>query len=194
MILIISIFLLSSVPASGFFSNITKNDIYNVPLKNDDENYFKTSDERGFYEDFDPLVDIKVTVDIISIRTLDETILLNNPDFFVKVLINSEEFLSPLWQDSPYLDDIHWTATANVADDVEYVNISIELFKKTVSSDTLCDISEEQNTEPEGYTAEIYYSIKTGHWTGDDSIGDPSGYGRLNGCEDGSYKECERDC
>jgi hypothetical protein len=189
-----SIFLIGSAPVSGFFSTITKNDIYNVPLKNDEDNYFKTGDERDFCEDFDPLVDIKVTVDIISIRTLDETILLNNPDFFVKVRIDSEEFLSPLWQDSPYLDDIHWTATANIADDVEYVDISIELFKKTVSSDTLCDISEEQNTETTGYTAEIYYSIKTGHWTGDDSIGDPSGYGRLNGCEDGSYKGYEQDC
>ena len=180
-----SIFLLSSAPVSGVFSNITKN---GRPT------YVKTSNEGAFCVDFDPLVDIEVTVDIISIRTLDESIVLNNPDFFVKVLINSEEFVSPLWQDSPYLDEIHWTATANVADDVEYVNISIGLFKKTVSGDTLCDISEEQNTETTGYTAEMFYSIKTGHWTGDDSIYDPSGYGRLNGCEDGSYKGREQDC
>jgi hypothetical protein len=144
--------------------------------------------------DFDPLVDIEVTVEIISIRTLDDTIVPTNPDFFVKVLINSEEFLSPLWQDSPYLDDIHWKATANVPDDVEYVDVVIELYNKTANGENLCDIGKDKNSETEGYTAEMFYSIKTGRWNGDDSIGDLSGYGRLNGCDDGSIDGGEPDC
>ena len=49
--------------------------------------------------------------------------------------------------------------------------------------------------------ANLYYSLKTGHWYGDDGVNnmewwtDNSGYGRLNGCDDGSvYKLDERDC
>ncbi|HUT00309.1 MAG TPA: hypothetical protein VMY59_08340, partial [Candidatus Thermoplasmatota archaeon] len=186
-----SIFLVSITPVSGFFSQIPENIINDAPLENERDLPSKTNNQGGFIGDFDPLIDIEVTADIISIRTLDDD---NNPDFFVKVLINSEEFLSPIWQDSPYLDNIHWTATANVPDDIEYVDIVIELYKKTTSGDTLCDICKEQNTRTEGYTAEMSYSIKTGHWTGEDSVGDLSGYGRLNGCDDGSTDGYEQDC
>jgi len=38
------------------------------------------------------------------------------------------------------------------------------------------------------------YSIADGHWTGDDQIGDPSGYGRLNGCDDGTQYQHDFDC
>jgi hypothetical protein len=41
---------------------------------------------------------------------------------------------------------------------------------------------------------ELSYSIKTGHWTGDDQLEDSSGYRRLNGCDDGSIYKRERDC
>ncbi len=44
-------------------------------------------------DDLDPLADIEVTVDIISIRLLEDIDRPSNPDFFVKVFINSEEFL-----------------------------------------------------------------------------------------------------
>ncbi len=38
------------------------------------------------------------------------------------------------------------------------------------------------------------YSIATGVWWGDDYLGDPSGYGRLNGCDDNSIYQQDRDC
>jgi hypothetical protein len=44
------------------------------------------------------------------------------------------------------------------------------------------------------------YNLKTAHWTGDDfnypwtAWGDPSGYGRLNGCDDNSIYDEPRDC
>jgi hypothetical protein len=191
MILVMSIFLVSITPVSGFFPQIPENSINKTPLKNERDLPSKTNNQGGLIGDFDPLIDIEVTVDIISIRTLNDD---TNPDFFVKVLINSEEFLSPIWHDSPYLDNIHWTSTANVPDDVEYADIVIELYEKTTSGETLCDISKEQNTNTEGHTAEMSYNIKTGHWTGDDSVGDLSGYGRLNGCDDGSTDGYEQDC
>jgi hypothetical protein len=150
------------------------------------------NNKESYEEDFDPLVDIEITVDIMSIRTLDTTYFPTYPDFFVKVCINSEEYLSPLWQNSPYLETIHWTATADIPDDIEYVNITIELVKKSIYGDTPCDINEHQNTKTEKSTAEIMYSIRTGHWTGDDSIGDLSGYGRLNGFNENDFKNSEQ--
>ena len=168
---------------NGFFSNIP-----NDTLHIDENIYSHTNAVGNSDEDFDPLVDIEVTVDIISIRTLDTTYFATHPDFFIKVRINSEEFLSPLWQDSPYLDSIHWTATADVPDDVEYVNIAIEIVKKSMTTTTACDINEEPHTITEEYTAEMIYSIRTGHWIGDDFIGDLSGYGRLNGFDDTCFR------
>jgi hypothetical protein len=39
----------------------------------------------------------------------------------------------------------------------------------------------------------ITYDRSTGYWVGDDYLGDASGYGRFNGCDDGSYDDFERD-
>ncbi|HIH29139.1 MAG TPA: hypothetical protein HA260_04985 [Thermoplasmata archaeon] len=125
-------------------------------------------------DDIDPLVDIEVTVDIISIRTLNDSEFCNNTDFFVKVFINSEEYSSPVWDDSPYLYDIHWIATANVPDDIEQVNITIELYDTAMFG---------ANINTHSSNTDLIYNIKTGHWTGDDYIGDSSGYGRLNSCD-----------
>ena len=137
-------------------------------------------------DDLDPLVDIEVTVDIISIRLLEDIDRPSNPDFFVKVFINSEEFLSPVWIDSPYLYDIHWTATLNVPDDIEYVDILIGVYDNR---------SFETDGTAQGYTTAMIYSLKTGHWMGDDFIGDPSGYGRFNSYDGaGSANQPEWDC
>jgi hypothetical protein len=154
----------------------------------------ETRSEAGISDDLDPLVDIEVTVDIISIRLFDESDFRNNPDFFVKVLINSEEFSSPIWDDSPYLYDIHWTVTANVPDDIEQVDITIELYDKTMPEERFCVGSKEPQTKTQGHTAHMIYNLKTGHWTGDDYVGDPSGYGRLNSCDVKNIYQPERDC
>jgi len=144
-------------------------------------------------DDLDPLVDIEVTVDIISIRTLKNTSLSNNPDFFVRILINSVEFSSPLWDDSPYLYNIHWKATANVPDDIEHVDVIIEVYDKSILQKRICSINKGQQSKTQCYMASMIYNIKTGHWTGDDYIGDPSGYGRLNSCDAGSINRNEQD-
>ena len=66
----------------------------------------------------------------------------------------------------------------------------------------LCDISTLyfDDNYRDSYDVELLYSIKTGHWWGDDSLSstswssDDSGYGRLNGCDDGSIYNNDRDC
>ncbi|MFA5102170.1 MAG: hypothetical protein WC525_03375, partial [Candidatus Thermoplasmatota archaeon] len=72
-----------------------------------------------------------MTVDIIAVRVLDESDVLTSPDFFIQILINSEEYSSPVWNDTSYLYDLHWTATLNVPDDNEQVDITIAVYDET---------------------------------------------------------------
>jgi len=163
--------------------------------------------------DYDPLVDLEVTIDILRIRSLEkddshvnakEEIDKNSdPDFYLKVFVNNEEFTSDIWHNTKYIYNPEWSATANVADDQELVDITIQLWDakdENFNEDRLCDISGDTGSLPDNYDVEIQYNIKTGHWTGDDflqsdsTMMDPSGYGRLNGCDDGSIYIQERDC
>jgi len=151
-------------------------------------------------DDLDPLVNLEVTVEINKIRSfekIDQQIpsveiidLISDPDFYVKVFINNQEFRSEVWQNTKYLYGIGWSATLDVPDDEEFVDIKIQLWDRNFPSDRLCDISKN------GKDVELKYSLKTGHWTGDDerTNEDVSGYGRLNGCDDGSIYKLSRDC
>ncbi len=161
-------------------------------------------------EDFDPLEDISVTVEINKIRSLeklDPQVLslkkidsLGDPDFYVKVFINHFEFESPIWYDTKYIYDPKWSATLNVNDDQEYVYITIQLWDWNKDGDILCDISPFNYDLPDTYEVNLRYSVKTGHWSGDDYCSDEpsdldlSGYGRLNGCDDGSIYQTDLDC
>jgi hypothetical protein len=155
---------------------------------------------NGTFTDFDPLVDVSVTVNVKTIRFLDvdelhlslkkilsgDTVEIDKPNFYMKVFINDIEFTSTVWSDTKYIYDPQWSATLNVPDDQEFVNIKIQLW----SEDVPYDLSGDRDN----YDVTLLYSIKTGHWTGDDSIGDASGYGRLCGCDDGTIYENDRDC
>lgn len=146
-------------------------------------------------EDFDPLVDnITVTVTIKEIRALKTIDLFSNPDFYVNVKINEKESLSEVWADMKYVEEPNWSVTAEVPKTDEFVNISIELWDKNNNVDILCDISQDEGNLTQVRTAELTYSIATGIWWGDDYVGDPSGYSRLNGCDDNSVYQEDRDC
>lgn len=160
--------------------------------------------------DLDPLIDISVTVEIQQIRSLEKrdsktkTVeridLFSDPDFYVKVFINEEEFVSPIWHNTKYVYDPQWNATLNVPDNIENVDIKIQLWDWELLGDKICDISPYNYELPDNHEVDLIYSIKTGHWRGDDycydeqSWSDPSGYGRLNGCDDGSIYDLDRDC
>jgi len=161
-------------------------------------------------EDIDPLVDLSITVTIKAIRSLekfDQQVaslkkmdLLSDPDFYVIVIINGQPFTSPVWKNTKYVYDPNWSATLNVPDDQEWVEITIQLWDQNLGKDRLCDISnynmeigKENNSD-----ANLVYNLKSGHWYVDDSVvmnwmADNSGYGRLNGCDDGSYYDKEPD-
>ena len=163
--------------------------------------------------DIDPLVDIEVTVEIQKIRSLEkedkqlyfEEIIDENsdPDFYLKIMINDNEFVSNIWHNTKYIYNPEWSATLNVPDNEEIVNIKIQLWdsnEEDNKEDRLCDISSDYGATEDGYDVELMYNIKTGRWTGDDYLTsdssnfDPSGYGRLCGCDDGTIYEKDRDC
>jgi hypothetical protein len=68
-------------------------------------------------EDFDPFVDIEVTVDIKAIRSLEKHDMqvnriekidwFSDPDFYVKVTINGQEFISDVWKNTKYIYDLN---------------------------------------------------------------------------------------
>ncbi len=162
-------------------------------------------------EDFDPLVNIVVTVEIRGVRAFDKLDMqkysikkidfFSNPDFYVKVFINNVEFTSDIWRNTKYLYDVTWSASLDVPDDQEFVDIKIQLWDWNLGRDRLCDISRDYDGGYlDSFDVELTYSIKTGTWWGDDYTdndplgADPSGYGRLNGCDDGSFYSSERDC
>ena len=162
-------------------------------------------------EDLDEYSDVVVTVEIKKIRSLEKRDphypayefidLFSDPDFFVKVFINDQEYTSPIWHNTKYLYDLNWTATLNVPEDQEFVDIKIQLWDWNIGLNRLCDISGDYYEGIKGNKdVELTYSIKTGHWFGDDFVqhepllADISGYGRLNGCDDGSVYQRDRDC
>ncbi len=161
-------------------------------------------------EDFDPLVDIEVTFELLSIRSLEKNDNHINqreyidrvtyPDFYIKVWINDEYKKSSVWRNTRYIYDPEFIFKVDVPDDEELVYIKIQLWDWNLGLNQLCDISGDNDFFTDSRDIELIYSIKYGLWWGDDFTsydqlgGDPSGYGRLNGCDDGSIYQHDLDC
>jgi len=139
-----------------------------------------------------------INIEFIRIRSLDEIDSYSDPDFYLKVFIDDQEFTSNIWHNTKYVYDTGFSPTAIITEDLEKVNIKIQLWDYADENDTdrLCDIS----IDLLDYDVDLVYNMKTGHWTGDDKRDinqnhtDPSGYGRLNGCDDGTIYKQDRDC
>jgi hypothetical protein len=150
-------------------------------------------------KDIDPLVDLEVTVTIKEIRALDRIDFIGNPDFYVKVFIDDSVNKSKVWRNQKYVNE-SWSTTVDVDDYDENVSIKIQLWDRFLLRDKLCDLSENNELFRGKHDIELTYNLKTGHWTGDDYIypyfawSDFSGYGRLNGCDDNTIYQRDRDC
>ncbi|RLF61832.1 MAG: hypothetical protein DRN37_00095 [Thermoplasmata archaeon] len=144
-------------------------------------------------DDYSPLVDIAVTIEILAIRALDTIDTASGADFFVTLTINGVAYRSPVWNDSDVLYP-YWNLTVDVPDDIKTVTITMALTDWNTDGPVLCDIGSGKNSDSSGYTVTVVYDIATGRWSGDDFIGDASGYGRASGCDDGSIYENEKDC
>lgn len=191
LIIIIFILLINTIPLA--FSE-------ELGMLNSEQKYFyKQFQYTNYYEDLDPLVDLQLTVEINKIRAFDIIDKNSDPDFYVKVFINDNEFRSPIWKNTKYVENPEWSTTYDVPDDNENVTIKIQLWDWNIGIDRLCDIAPD-NQEMRVKDIELIYNLRIGHWYGDDYTDkestwtDPSGYGRLNGCDDNSIYREDRDC
>lgn len=196
-LLIIAIFSFSSnVPAIKISEKSTS---YNI--KNFNETFNNNIQISSFNEgaDIDPLVDLEVTVTIKEIRALHKIDGAGEADFFVIIYINDVKFKSKIWFNQNYVNE-PWSATLNVPDEDENVSIKIRLMDWNLGLDRICDLSDNSDVPRNNSDINLIYNLKIAHWTGDDYIypysswADPSGYGRLNGCDDNSIYDEERDC
>ncbi|KYK20371.1 hypothetical protein AYK24_03770 [Thermoplasmatales archaeon SG8-52-4] len=197
---IITIILMISSNTLALPSNIS-----NVEIKdNKDISMINNNqiDKESEYDilDFDPLVNLQVTVNIREIRALDDIDLFSEPDFYVVVYINGIKQVSPIWHNKRYIKDDWSTQPVDIPEDKEDVKIKIQLWDKNTFLDKKCDINSNFNTSYlDKKDIDIVYNIKTGHWRGDDYnypdiLSDLSGYGRANGCDDNSIYQNKRDC
>ena len=137
--------------------------------------------------------DRRIYIDISCLRSFDKMDLFNDPDLYIKVRIDDEWFTSPVFKNKEYVYDC-CSFSKDLRKNQNLVNINIQVWEDSRFIDRICDISKEKNDKNTGYDVNIVYDYLTGRWSGDDCFGDTSGYGRLNGCDDGSIYENERDC
>lgn len=196
-LLIISTFFYSfNVSAIKISEKSTYNEIKNSidPLNNCMQNL--SYNEKA---DIDPLIDLEVTVTIKEIRALNKIDNFGKADFYVIVYINNVRFKSKVWFNQNYIKE-PWSITLNVPDDEENVTIKIQLWGWKLGLPRICDLNDNSGVGINNYDIDLVYNLKTAHWTGDDynypymDWNDPSGYGRLNGCDDNSIYNKEKDC
>jgi hypothetical protein len=161
-------------------------------------------------DDLDPLIDLEVTFELLKIRSLEKydrylhtrefIDILGNPDFYVKLWINNESFSSPIFRNKKYVYEPDWNVTVNVPEDEEWVDIKIQLWDWNIGKDKKCDISGFNREGNDNKDVDLRYNLKYNQWIGDDYLeklyinADPSGYGRLNGCDDGTIYRHDFDC
>jgi len=139
-----------------------------------------------------------VTIKFLSIRALDQIDDFSDPDFYLNIIYDDQEFTSEIWQNSKYINNPDFSPILKISNEIEEIKIKIQLFDYADENDydRLCDL----NGDIEKYDVEIIYNLNNGHWSGDDFLiknntdFDPSGYGRLNGCDDGTIYEIDKDC
>ncbi|MBU0497271.1 MAG: hypothetical protein KKC68_06765 [Candidatus Thermoplasmatota archaeon] len=153
----------------------------------------KTIENSPLNTDFDPLIDLNLTITITTIRTFDKIDLLTKPDLHVTLTLNNHTYTSNIWNNTTVVNTT-WQITTDIPDTEDLYAITISLWDWNPFAPKQLDIGPTTNTKDTGRSLHIIYDIKTGRWYGDDNIlGDPSGYGRANGCDDGSYTKNEYD-
>jgi hypothetical protein len=131
------------------------------------------------------------TINVTQIRFLDQTELDQSAYFIFYLLVNGEIILEQKDDSVPYSLDPGISQIISFPEAATEVTIIMQLALTDSSGTYPCDLT--GSTSDETF-AVITYDVNTGHWTGDDYLNDPSGYGRLNGCDDGSIYDTEYDC
>lgn len=189
------IFLLSANASSVKIIEKNKIEEQKSFIEISEENEIPLSSE---FEDIDPLIDLNITITIKEIRAFDKIDFIGKPDLYVKLIVNNQTVKSPTWRNKRFINE-SWSQTFDVPDDMENVSIKIQLWEDDLFKDKICDLSENDGYFRACYDIDLVYNLKTAHWYGDDFISssfwsDSSGYGRVNGCDDNSIYQIDRDC
>ncbi len=136
-----------------------------------------------------------ITISVEEVRYIDTSDLCPNSFFTFILRTNNESYHSIVWNDLPYVTKPNFSVTIPLSNEASSCYIEMQLLLTDASGTVPCDLTmfKEETTTNET-SAKIQYDMHTGHWTGDDFLGDSSGYGRLNGCDDGSIYTAENDC
>lgn len=129
--------------------------------------------------DWDPLVDIKVTVNIKRLKCYDSVDWWSAADMYVKVYIYDTWKKSPVFHKNDNDVSPDWKCTVNVPDDEETIPIKIQVWDDDWIWDDKLDID---YTSKKERTLEITYSVRTGEWDGEDYMGEnPDNMGKATG-------------
>jgi hypothetical protein len=134
--------------------------------------------------------DIQVTICFEGFRYLEQECE-EDAIFRLQCVIDGEQFESSWWDISFFGKTLDWSIPVFVSMDESQVQFSISLLKSVNNEEVICDLSSSDSDDARSVT--IIYDLNTGWWTGDDALADLSGYGRVNGCDDGSFYEAEND-
>jgi len=138
--------------------------------------------------------EVAVVVDINRLRAM--TVAGDNPEFYLRVTVAGENAIR--YDEVFEGTDIYFewpiaNLTIPFDEGDSSVPIKIEVWEKNrLGFDHLCDASGGTSPLMAGKTITVFYDMLRGEWTGDDYLGDPSGYGHVSGFEDGN--EGENDC
>jgi len=123
-------------------------------------------------------------IHVKRIRLLDESI--DNPRYYITIKLNGEDIT---WRQEIIKQKEAWfewpIAYKILPYDESPISVDIEIrLKNRLWFDTLGDISPGSEKK-----LSLTYDPKRGDWSGDDYLGDPSGYGHASGFDDGNFKE-----
>jgi len=125
--------------------------------------------------DWDPTVNIEVTVNIKRLKCYDSVDWGTAADMYVKVYIYNTWKKSSVFHKNDNDVSPNWHCTVNVPDDQENTPIKIQVWDDDVWWDDKLDI--DPTNQGDSKTLELTYSVKSGSWSGEDHIGDSTGYG-----------------
>jgi len=129
----------------------------------------------------------KIKITIFKCNYLEYIQEFSNHSFLIKINIPIKNLISEFTITNRYNFSNLSIDLGSVC--VRYFKIRFEVYEIIKNDLLTCDLNIKQGI---GF-ADIIFDSFTGFWLGDDQIGDPSGYGRFNGCDDGSFYEFERD-
>ncbi|MDD3492516.1 MAG: hypothetical protein PHZ19_03355 [Candidatus Thermoplasmatota archaeon] len=137
-------------------------------------------------DDWDPTWDTELVVRLDRIRKLDP-VYGEEPTLWMEITVDGTTVkdIGPWGGIDAYP---RWRHLADVDDGKENVSIEIRLFEGQGENLVPCDVGPRSGIDG-GRALHLTYSLRDGTWRGDDYRGDPSGYGRATGAEDGNLEE-----